>query len=558
MNRINKILLFLIILIGFSLRIINIDWDNGYIFHPDERAIVMNATSLVYPKNLEEFLSPESRFNTNFFAYGNLPIYLLKVTGDIFSQFNITYSQYSGIYLIGRILNVFVGTLTIILVFIYTKKLFNIKTGLLASFFLSIAVFPIQNAHFFTVDTLLSFFILLTLIFLNSYYKKPTFTSAMLIGISLGLCLATKISSLPILLTILFFVFISQLIKKGGWKKIIIPFTQSFLAILLFSSLVFIVSQPYAVIDYKEFLDQVIYQSKMGTDPFVFPYTLQYVDKLNFIYEIKNIIFWGLGIPLGLFAFAGYFLTLNELARNFLKKINLLPILLFMTSFFILNSLYAVGWMRYLLPIYTLLTIFAAFFVIKTFNYLKNYPFMKKRVSKYFYFSIVLFSSLLWTISFMQIYLNPHSKLAVSDWINQNIPISSTLAVEHWDDVLPVYGGENYNYQTLALYDPDTKEKWININNQLEKSDYIIIASNRLYTPLQKLTNCKVLPENRCYPRTAEYYKKLFSEKLGFEKVAEFTSFPKIPFTNIIINDQSADESFTVYDHPKVMIFQKK
>src|SRR3989344_4283027 len=203
MNRINKILLFLIISIGFSLRIININWDKGYIFHPDERAIIMNATSLSYPKNLEEFLSPESRFNTNFFAYGNLPIYLLKVTGDIFSQFNITYSQYSGIYLVGRFLNVFVSTLTIILVFIYTKRLFNIKTGLLASFFFSIAVFPIQNAHFFTVDTLLSFFLLLTLIFLNSYYKKPTFTSAILIGISLGLCLATKISSLPILLTIL-------------------------------------------------------------------------------------------------------------------------------------------------------------------------------------------------------------------------------------------------------------------------------------------------------------------------------------------------------------------
>ena len=36
-----------------------------------------------------------------------------------------------------------------------------------------------------------------------------------------------------------------------------------------------------------------------------------------------------------------------------------------------------------------------------------------------------------------------------------------------------------------------------------------------------------------------------------------YTSWTSRYFLNIAIDDQSADESFTVYDHPKVMIFKK-
>jgi len=72
-----------------------------------------------------------------------------------------------------------------------------------------------------------------------------------------------------------------------------------------------------------------------------------------------------------------------------------------------------------------------------------------------------------------------------------------------------------------------------------------------------KLSDCQKLPENRCYPYTQNYYRRLFSGKEGFQKIVEFTSFPKIPSLNLQINDQGADESFTVYDHPRVMVFKK-
>src|SRR5690606_32910567 len=98
-------------------------------------------------------------------------------------------------------------------------------------------------------------------------------------------------------------------------------------------------------------------------------------------------------------------------------------------------------------------------------------------------------------------------------------------------------------------------------------SEYLVIPSNRAYDAMPRL-------ELR-YPLTLRYYQLLFDcecssdalEKhaykleppykspLGFELIAVFVSHPNIG--PLEINDQNADEWFTVYDHPKVFVFKK-
>jgi hypothetical protein len=52
----------------------------------------------------------------------------------------------------------------------------------------------------------------------------------------------------------------------------------------------------------------------------------------------------------------------------------------------------------------------------------------------------------------------------------------------------------------------------------------------------------------------------LFDGKLGFKKVAEFSSYPTIKLFNRKIfefKDEEAEETWTVFDHPVIRVYKK-
>ena len=127
--------------------------------------------------------------------------------------------------------------------------------------------------------------------------------------------------------------------------------------------------------------------------------------------------------------------------------------------------------------------------------------------------------------------------------------------------------GGIYTPLNLELYEPDTPAKRAAMLQVLAKSTYLVIPSNRAYDAMPRLP--------LRYPMTLKYYQTLFDcncsgddlenraygleppfkSPLGFDLVATFESPPSLG--PLVFADQSADESFTVYDHPKVMIFKK-
>lgn len=561
MSKIHPI--FFILLIGILFRLFGINWDQNFHLHPDERAIILFTLPLHFPSSIHEFFQTTSPLNPHFFAYGNFPLYLLKASAQILSYFNLDLKTYNGIQLIGRGISILADLGTILLVFLVAKQLKNNLVGILGALFYCLSVLPIQAAHFYAVDILLTFFIFLSLFQLLKFYKNPTRKNAFLLGIFFGFSLATKMSALPLAVAVsvtlcidFFLIFISSPHKPHIWwphvPKLIKKLIGEGIIILLSTFTTFIVFEPYALIDHVEFFRQNLQQYQMTHDAFTFPYTLQYVGITPYIYELRNIFFWGQGPMLGTASFMGFFYFLFLLTK--IKNKNWPQEILFISFFivyFLIVGKFAVGWMRYMLPLYPFLSIFAALLITQLIHlFLK--PFRNMLIVC---FLLLIF---IWPLSFLYIYSQPNARALASQWINDKIPAGKSLAIEHWDDSLPLYGQEKYQMITLKLYEPDSKEKWTEISQQLQQSDYILIASNRLYTPLQKLTDCKHLPLFHCYTQTAKYYQKLFGEKLGFRKVAEFSISPTIPLINIAIDDQSADESFTVYDHPKIMIFKKE
>ncbi|NBD36447.1 MAG: hypothetical protein GVY30_10690 [Chloroflexi bacterium] len=158
---------------------------------------------------------------------------------------------------------------------------------------------------------------------------------------------------------------------------------------------------------------------------------------------------------------------------------------------------------------------------------------------------------------------------------------TSVLANEHWDDSLPLRIDGHDPYRNwyrgitamggglMTLYDNDTIEKREQLLNALDEVDYIALSSNRLYGSIPRLP--------MRYPLTTAYYDALFDGSLGFELLAEFVSYPSLgpcqfpdqesPFeippalyTNArrcSVSLPPAEEAFSVYDHPRVLIFAK-
>jgi hypothetical protein len=489
--------------------------------------------------------------NPNFFNYGSLPIYLLKGLSQLLDLiFRSDLATYAGMLTIGRKLSIIFDMVTMFFIYKITKIFFKEnKVALFSVLFYSISFFPIQNSHFFVVDVLLNTLITGLIYILLIYFKLPSLKKVLFIGLTFAAMMATKFTAI-IFLPIILSVIVLKTVKQ--WKNVVISlviFTITFFMFHFFF-------MPYAYIEHTRFILDIKAQLKMNSDPYIFPYTLQYVGSLPYLYYLKNIFMWGLGPIMSILSIIGLYQISKIKYQNYIENIKKKKYFIFDKSFlfllfyflyFLVIGQSAVKFMRYMLPLYPLFAILAGYGFYQIYKLSKTYSYL------------VILSCLVWSFMFINIYTFPHTRISASDWILKNIPKGSTLAVEHWDDRLPILGSENYFFEELTIYEqPDDKIKWQILNEKLKKTDYIIIASNRLYIPLSKLSDCKKY--RSCYPETAKYYQKLFGNKLSFKKIVEFSDYPRIELGNYLkleINDDSADESFTVYDHPKIIIFKR-
>ena len=610
-------LLFLTLFLGFFFRFYGMNWDQNQHLHPDERFLTMVVSALKWPSSLSEYLdtntSPLNPANANFsfFVYGTLPLFIVKYFSELFKM-----SDYNGITIAGRYISAFFDGLTIVLVYkiagLLTNKqpttnntLITLRTSnqqkitdnrqlttdnsflpLLAALFYALAVLPIQLSHYFAVDTFLVFFSTFSLYLGLRFIENQRVFYALLSGIMLGCATASKISALFFLPFVLLAFAISFIRHKKSKKNVVNLFISVFI-FLLTAGVVFRLANPYAFAS-NNFLDLKINSlfvnnlkqlKSWDNKDTAFAPGLQWVPTKPVIYSFSKIIYYGLGFPVGILAFLGTFTALFSILKKTItekKVIDSLPLLIIWgltVSFFLYQSTQFVKAMRYFAFIYPFFAIFAGYAFFQITN---KYLFKLNKLSTILF----LVTSFIWTFMFVNIYSSDHSRIQASKWIYQNIPRNSTIACEHWDDCIPLSIPDfsplpQYNILQLTMYDPDSKEKWQKVQEVLDQTDYIILTSSRLYGSIMSV------PEK--YPQTYKYYEDLFSGNLGFAKVVEFTSRPNLPIpfvkwcvnmpfedygsvakasqecneTGISIVDDYTDESFTVYDHPKVIIFKK-
>ncbi|MCJ7739814.1 hypothetical protein MUP32_00670 [Candidatus Microgenomates bacterium] len=605
-----------ILFLASFFRLYGVNWDQNQHLHPDERFLTMVANGISWPKNLTEYLdtdtSPLNPHNRGygFFVYGTFPIFFTKWVAEGLGK-----GDYTNLTLVGRQLSALFDLGTVILVFLIAKQIITGSNGvkfkyfpLFSMFFYAASVLPIQLSHFFAVETYLTFFItlsfylLIKIINVNKIHNSCLSTCAdrrrqakfiilnSLLGVSFGLAIASKITAvlfLPIIGLGLLFLLIKS-------KKLSLALTSFFL-ILVSSYFIVRLAQPYLFdepdlvtfsLNPKVLNNWKELKSFDDRDTW-FPPGVQWIPTKAYLFPFKNLILWGLGIPLGALSVSGImYQVLGIIHSSFQKRKTYLLLttyyfILALSTLWILLLFFFQGGqfsknMRYFIPTYPFLALLSAWFFAKSIYWIKNR--LNLRISLLFVFCFLLFV-LIYPLSFMSIYSHPNSRVAASQWLFQNIPTGANLSTEHWDDSLPMSLGEQirerYKYIELPLYNPDEEKKWLEMDQKLKQIDYIVISSNRLYGSIMGVP--------KRYPISFRYYEMIFDGSLGFEKVAEFTSRPNLPlpfirycltfpYSNygfvaqkssecplpgISFVDDYADESFTVYDHPKVVIFKK-
>ncbi|MFQ5578950.1 MAG: hypothetical protein ACE5G8_18385, partial [Anaerolineae bacterium] len=317
------------------------------------------------------------------------------------------------------------------------------------------------------------------------------------------------------------------------------------------SFLTFALTSPFVLLDFDNFRQAVLVeQGNMVSGVADFPFTRQYRFTAPYLYFIEQQLRWGLGWPLGLPALAGSVWALARAVRGRLSPGGWI-ILAWLVPYFGLTGLFLAKFNRYMSPVIPFAVIFGAGLLAA----------LGRRYSRRLAAGLAgaaLLGAAMWAAMFVNgVYAAEHSWVSASRWIYANIPDGSCIAVEHWEESLPrdwawlepgmSPGAHAYAQPQLPMYNPDTEQKFQTIRDTLKHCDYLVLASNRMWRTLPRLS-----PR---YPMSTGYYRALFGGELGYTVAAEFATPPRLgPW---VIDDQPADESFTVYDHPRAIIFKK-
>lgn len=563
----HKIILLVILCLAAFLRLYGLNWDQSQHLHPDERFLTMVAGAMRWPKNMSEYLdTSKSTLNPHnvgfgFYVYGTYPTIFVKYIAEVLKK-----GDYVQLTLVGRALSAAIDTFTVFLVYLISFKLTKNKhIPILSAFFYTISVLPIQLSHFFAVEPYLNFFSLLTLyLLLRSHPLTPkSFFWGLTAGVSFALAAAAKITAVLIAPTILVFL----LANVKSFNKLIIwllIFFMAFFVVFRFTYPYFFTGinlNPKIIANWKELKS---FDNPQG----YFPPAQLWVGTTPLVYPVINLLNWGLGFPLGILSLVGLYLTLRK------PSLSQFLLLTFFLSVFLYQGIQFSKAMRYFYPTYPLFAILAATGFIWTINRFKHHRLLAS--------CTLLACASIWPLAFMSIYTRPHSRISASKWIYENIPSGANISCEHWDDCLPLNlpgypGNGSYRGVEFPMYNPDTDpRKWSVISAKLSQIDYLILSSSRVYG--STLNAAAKFPQNKVF------YHKLFSGSLGFTKVAEFSSRPNIPLPipgfcvipagnnsygqiakavqecplpGLSFVDDYTDETFTVYDHPKVIIFKK-
>ena len=420
------------------------------------------------------------------------------------------FTGYEHIRLVGRLLSVLADTITVLVVYLTGRRLFGWRVGLLASAFSAFAVLQIQHSKFFVVESPLTMCVAWCLYFCARiatteqtlrHGASGLWVNAALAGMFSGLAVASKISAWPTAALVVASIAIAMLRDRRATASAVLT---ALLATLIAGAAAFAsfrVTQPYAFVGGSEVewayttrtcevlsdplqyqicqqtfplpdgvarivtslpafvrpilapsarwiaeLQSAAAQSSGAADP---PWGWQWANRPPILFPLINIVFYGLGVPLGVTAVIGAFYMLGRLLRGRRWYAYLIPVL-WIFAYFLYQGTQFVKSIRYQLPIYPMLCIAAAVALVALWrsqragagdhesgrrsHYLSQFSILNSQ----FLIALVLVGALGWALAFMRIYDGELTRTEASRWIFANVPTALTLSAGSGDQARQV------------------------------------------------------------------------------------------------------------------------
>lgn len=546
-----------LLLAATALRLPGADWDavpsipgTAIAAHPDERYLLGVAQSTP--------LWGDPCATSPDFPYGHLPVYMARLLVMAAPNNDPLYAA--------RLLSGLTGVLLVAVAGAWGKALAGARGACFAALVMAFAPFPIQQAHFYTVDPLGTVLASMAIL----YAMRRRWTTA---GAFAGLAVACKVS----------LVWCGAVVVAGYWLQVagcglragrsanrklqITNWTSYFshyvlrvtFCVLFPMFLAFVVSSPWSLLCPATCWRGPLMQASMATGRFDFPYTRQYAGTWPFVYPLAQMALWGLGPLATLAGLAGVVFALVRWQQwSFAVRMSCVWTVIY---FLATAGLYA-KFPRYLLPLYPVWAACGVWAIGR----------LRGRICGVLYVLVCLSTAAL-GLAQVSIYAQPHPWIVASEWIYANVVPGEMVAVEAWEHPLPVplsdYDAGRYAQVTLPIFDEDAPEKSATLSEATRRANVIALASRRGYGALTRdlsrnagtldryrslLAENEVISFGRC-PRLGPL--ALTDDPLSDAGLPVPMSLAKRCGTRFALRLPRLDESFCVYDAPMVLLVLK-
>ncbi len=538
LNVSNNALVFVILIGGFSLRIVGINVGLPDTPDPREAIIAQDVLNLIY------FTAPPETYNWP----GTAWFYTIAVVGKLLSLTGLHLTE-AHVILLARCINVLLSTATLWFTYAIGQHAGSRRIGQIASGLLAVSMLHATNESCFAlVDIPATFCVTLFLyrVARTRFSSSKPFTPwvAIWLGIALGTGFAVKFTTVFVSLSLVTFIGCDHFYKRVA-------------TVIGVSALTFTLLCPYWVIDllsptwnlfFEDFWYEATHYHK-GHFGLISTAESAWLQRFTYLWVLLK---WGMGLPLALLAILSILQAITSL-KSRTGEFAILEILLlaFVIPYLLFIGAHKVKFTRHLLILYPALTLLVAISLTKLLKSIRSRPL--PLVSKYTIFGkwsvsvivgIVVLYSFMYTAAFAAVMRAQPTRVVASEWIAAHIPPEETIAsapVTLFSWLLPDLDLEvaapEAEWVLILMPDLEVFQKYRQHPHDYQNEDWYPIGEIEL-------------------KETVAFYTRILGEESPYELHKTFRCTPEI--LGIRISDTGAPFPMRALVHPEILLYRRR